>query len=375
PSAALDTTALDEAAIRRRLVRPEDPGSFGLSAVLHEPAAQTPADPAAATAATTTGARADWALLVPGWAGDRCGPGEIFLPLAADLLAAPDLPIGRVLRFDVRGRGEAPGDFAASDLDAMVDDGLYALALAAALVGASPTAPVRVHLIGMCSGGNVALGVAGLWQRLQAGDEQDLRHLAPAALARLRAVTLASVQAVSTFPFQEMRPAELNAIRRGENRRKTIAKLFRADSYKKLFTGKLNPTRILKNWFEAEPGAASGTAATSAAATKASAGTGSSATAPTDGAPPVNRKQSRRDLLEGLAQFAQAHAHALQFLYADGDPEGVASIPVYKAFFQALPAAPKFVTLPGCNHNFYGAPARAHLFPALLRTVRVSDRA
>jgi hypothetical protein len=292
-------------------------------------------------------------VLTPGWAGDRCGPGEIFLPMTQSLLVAgkaasdPARAIGRVLRFDVHGRGEARGDYATSDLDAMVDDGLRALAVAAVGAGASESAPVNVHLIGMCSGGNVALGIAGLWARLQARDENDLAHLEPEAVVALRSVRLNSVQAISTFPFQEMRPEELNTIRQSQNRRRTLGKLFQAESYKKLLTGRLNPTRILKNWFESEPGAKTGEKS------------GESSE------PAVNRKLARRDLLAGLAQFAHQQPGKLQFLYADGDPEGVASIPIYEAFFQEYQTQAKFLTLTGCNHNFYGQPARTKLFPAL----------
>ncbi|HTL51111.1 MAG TPA: hypothetical protein VL860_00905 [Planctomycetota bacterium] len=330
---------------RRRLLEPGGLGSFGLAGVLHD------------TPAAAGGAPATYAVLAPGWAGDRCGPGEIFLPMAGALLniskatatsPAKSPPIGHVVRFDVAGRGEAPGDYGTSDLDAMVDDGLRALAVAAQDAGATPGSPVPVHLIGMCSGGNLALGVAGLWARLQSRDENDLAHLAPEVVVALRAVRLVSVQAISTFPFQEMRPEDLNTIRRSENRRKTLGKLFQAESYKKLLTGKLNPTRILKNWFEAEPGAAKGSSGGS-----------------DDGPEPVNRKLSRRDLLAGLVLYARQSPGALQFVYADGDPEGVASIPVYEAFFKEHEAQVKFQTLSGCNHNFYGQPAREKLFPTL----------
>lgn len=330
-SAPLATTAADPGG-QRRLVRPDDPVGLGLSAVIHE--------------CTAADSRPAWALLAPGWAGDRCGPGEIFLPLAETLLAAPTVTVGRVLRFDVSGRGEAPGDYAASDLDAMVDDGLRALAVAALAVGADAKTPVDIHLIGMCSGGNVALGLAGLWARLAAGDESDLGHLTPEIKQTLRAVRVRSVQAVSTFPFQEMRPAELNQIRQAQNRRQTLGKLFRLESYKKLLTGRLNPTRILKNWFESEPGAGG-------------------AQGGDTGGEQVNRKQSRRDLLAGLGLYAKQYPGALQFVYADGDPEGVASIPVYEAFFQAMPATVPMRTLTGCNHNFYGRAARARLFLTL----------
>ena len=338
-SPTLQPSAQDGAFVRRLIHAGGSGGvhGLGLSGVIHE---RTEA----------TGHSNVWVVLAPGWAGDRCGPGEIFVAMAAALLSTTR--IGHVLRFDVHGRGEAGGEYAESDLDAMVDDGLRAMALPAlesgAVEGGNP--PPEIHLIGMCSGGNVALGAAGLWARIQAQDETDLRHLPPEVVVALRATKLASVQAISTFPFQEMRPEELNSIRQHENRRKTLAKLFQPESYKKLLSGKLNPTRIMKNWFETEPGA------------KGSEEAGEKR----------NLKLSRRDLLDGIGKYSGP----LHFLYADGDPEGTASIPVFQAYFNEaategakVESKPSFTVLDGCNHNFYGLSARAKLCAQLAKVL------
>ena len=95
-------------------------------------------------------------VIVHGWGGCRIGPHRILVQVARDL-AASGLA---ALRFDISGRGDSQGEPLATDLDMMIADVRGAVAW---LRERTPGVPVG--LLGMCSGGNVALASANrlLW--------------------------------------------------------------------------------------------------------------------------------------------------------------------------------------------------------------------
>ena len=88
-------------------------------------------------------------IFTHGWSGNRCGPAAIITALARHLAQNGCAS----LRFDFRGRGESSGNGLASTLTTMADDLVEASRQFAALTGIR--SPVYV---GICSGGNVAIG-------------------------------------------------------------------------------------------------------------------------------------------------------------------------------------------------------------------------
>ncbi|MBQ6473196.1 MAG: alpha/beta fold hydrolase [Victivallales bacterium] len=88
-------------------------------------------------------------LLSHGWSGHRCGPAGVLVHLAR-CLAADGCA---TLRFDFRGRGESGGDGLESTLATMSADLCGAEAELRRLTGLA-----RTTILGMCSGGNVAIG-------------------------------------------------------------------------------------------------------------------------------------------------------------------------------------------------------------------------
>ena len=88
-------------------------------------------------------------LLSHGWSGHRCGPAGVLVHLARSLAADGCA----TLRFDFRGRGESGGNGLESTLATMSADLCVAEAELRRLTGLD-----KSTLLGMCSGGNVAIG-------------------------------------------------------------------------------------------------------------------------------------------------------------------------------------------------------------------------
>ncbi len=88
-------------------------------------------------------------IFTHGWSGNRCGPAAIITSLARHLAQQGCAS----LRFDFRGRGESAGNGLAATLTTMADDLVEACRQFTVLTG------MRNHiLLGLCSGGNVAIG-------------------------------------------------------------------------------------------------------------------------------------------------------------------------------------------------------------------------
>jgi fermentation-respiration switch protein FrsA (DUF1100 family) len=88
-------------------------------------------------------------LIVHGYGGERVGPHRMFVKLARRLVAANKQA---VLRFDMRGCGESPGDFEAATLGTQVEDTMAAFAY---LRGHTAVDPSRMALLGFSMGGCV----------------------------------------------------------------------------------------------------------------------------------------------------------------------------------------------------------------------------
>jgi len=234
---------------------------------------------------------AEAVLFLPGWSGTRYGPQRILLDAARACAAYG----ATTLRLDFRGRGDSPGDPTATTLDDMITDTTDAVAWLRAMHGVA-----RVHLVGLCSGGNVALGAAS---RLP-----DVGH----------------VICWSLLPFMEHKA---QAVKQGTPRlalvRQYAAKLLRVETWRKLLRGEANVKGAVKTLAKDKEG---------------------------DNAE-RGRKTSARDILRDLQGFAGQ----LHLLYGSRDPESAGSRAFFEAWcrHQRIPVDVRVIN--GAPHNFYTA--------------------
>jgi pimeloyl-ACP methyl ester carboxylesterase len=238
--------------------------------------------------------RAPGVVLIHGWAGCRAGPHRLFVD-AARRCARAGLPS---LRIDLRGRGESDGEGVDATLDGMIEDACAAAdhLKAAAGVGA-------VAFLGICSGGNVAVGAA---------------TLRPDA---------AALALWSTFTFTDRGPKRRErAGRTWQMVRRYARKALDPSTWARLLRGEVNVRMAGR--------AIAGTKAGDAGA-----------------------KDSARDIMDAFA----AYTGRVLFLYGTRDPEGRTARRVYRDFCEARGLRAAFRAIEGANHNFYGEAWRAEV--------------
>ncbi|MHB9024493.1 MAG: alpha/beta fold hydrolase [Armatimonadota bacterium] len=233
----------------------------------------------------------DGALLLPGWGGTRYGPQRILLQTAA-ALAARGLT---TLRLDYRGRGDSTGLAESATLDSMIED-----AVTAATWLCAEGDVQRLHLVGICSGGNVALGAA------------------------TRLPQVAGLVCWSLLPFMEHKA---QAVRQGRPRSAMILhllrKAFHLESWRKLLRGEANVRGAAKMLAADKEGDAEERA----------------------------RKTSSRDILAEL----DGYQGCLHLLYGERDPEAAGSRSFFENWCRAHQVPVEAATIPGAPHNFYTA--------------------
>ena len=244
-------------------------------------------------------------LLLPGWSGPRTGPADVLVYLASKLAENG----WAAIRLDLPGRGDASND-ATVDLDLMIH-------AAAQSVPELPVSGRRV-LLGMCSGGNVALGAAPL-KSCAAFD---------------------TVVAISTFPFQPARTKNFDRLRRWNNIKRYAAKALSPSTWLRLIKGDVNLKRVKKNV---------------GATDKRGEGR--------------NLKDSARDIEKELL----AWKGSALFIWGGGDEEAPPARTHYEKLRASGLGAPnrvRFHTVPGANHNFYGKAWREELANAILEFLK-----
>jgi pimeloyl-ACP methyl ester carboxylesterase len=246
-----------------------------------------------------------------GWSGYRCGPHRMFVNAARRFAEAGIAS----LRFDFRGRGDSAGDAAATDLDGMIAD-----LLAAAEFVRSETGIERIYPLGLCSGGNVALGAAATASLAPRGHAPEARSAEGGTGAeRVPGTGFAGLVLWSTPLFAPQKAKGDRAYRRAFFIADYAKKLFRRETWAKLVRGKIDfrgVARTVKGR-EAPEGR--------------------------------NPKDSRRDIMADLAGF---RGRAL-FIYGSRDDEAIGAPETYAAFCKehGIPAA--FHTVDGANHSYY----------------------
>lgn len=166
-------------------------------------------------------------IFLGGWAGTRVGPHQIFVKLTRQLSARGIAG----LRFDFRGRGDSEGETGSAELGTMLKD-----VIAAVQWMVQRTQVTKLTLLGICSGSQVAMGAC------QAHPAID-------------SLILWSTPSVPEAVGQ-----------RGSARRRRLfvlreyaGKLFRTQTWRKLFTLRLRPKTIGRViWSESPPPTATG---------------------------------------------------------------------------------------------------------------------
>ncbi len=151
-------------------------------------------------------------VFLHGWAGYRIGPHQMFTKMArrARALGFP------CLCFDFRGRGDSEGDAEDASLSTMITDTQAASRTLCEQAGVK-----RLVLVGVCSGGEVALG-------------------AGATIAEVDSMVLWSVPMVAADRSHSDRAKRTAIIWT------YIQKFFRRETWAKLFAGALNFSMIKK---------------------------------------------------------------------------------------------------------------------------------
>lgn len=230
-------------------------------------------------------------ILLAGWGGTRYGPQRILWQAAAALAEQGFT----TLRFDFRGRGDSTGDATALSLDGMIAD-----TVTAATWLHDEHSVEKVHLVGLCSGGNVALGAAS--QIPWIGD----------------------LVCWSLLPLMEHKA---QAARQGTPRvqllKGYLRKALRPETWLKLLRGEANVKGAMKTLAKDKEGDED----------------------------EKRRKTSARDILADLAGF-QGNFH---LIFGSADPEAAGSQAFFEAWRkkQGIPGHTRIIS--GAPHNYYTA--------------------
>lgn len=238
-----------------------------------------------------------------GWSGIRSGPHGMLTSLAREL-ARHGVP---VLRFDFRGRGESQGNGLETTLGTMADD------LVAAERYMVQSCGVRnVVLLGLCSGGNVAIGT----------------------LPRLRAT--GGLILLSVYPFSDGDSFGRDVNRTWHHVRSYVRKALQPETWRRLWRGEARIGRVLHvlfGHFARKPKLLDDAGAAAAPA---------GAPAPSSvrqAAPKTHVANLRRDL-------------PVLMIYGAADPDTRAARAYYETHASENAVPIEFVELAAANHNF-----------------------
>ena len=151
-------------------------------------------------------------VFLHGWAGYRIGPHQMFTKMARKACAM-GFPC---LAFDFRGRGDSEGSAADASLSTMISDTRRAAQVLRERAGVE-----KLVLVGVCSGGEVALGAG---------------------------TTIPQVDSMLLWSVPQVAADRVHADRakRWDILRTYLLKLFRRETWQKLFSGALNFAMIRK---------------------------------------------------------------------------------------------------------------------------------
>ncbi|MFQ5810472.1 MAG: alpha/beta fold hydrolase [Armatimonadota bacterium] len=243
-------------------------------------------------------------VFLHGWSGNRRGPHDI-LVAAARRYCEAGFPS---LRFDFRGRGDSGGDMDEANLVTMISDTKAAVQHLGE--GCNLGAVV---LVGICSGGEVAIGAAPL-------------------CPTVKAMTLWSAPTVGADRSRARRAKQLH------NLGQYAAKLFRASTWQKALSGGLNFSMIKQ----------------------ALSGKGGAGETPDDG------EKARPEQSIPWRERFLSFGGPIQFVYGTGDPTTEEAVGYYKQLSSKGRMVADFHLVQGANHSFYSLSWKAELIDVTL---------
>ncbi len=245
-------------------------------------------------------------LLLHGWSGTRLGPHRMLVEMARALAARGF----HALRFDFRGRGESEGDAEKASLTTMIQDARAAGDFLLARSGARSLA-----LLGLCSGGEVAVGSAA-HPAVRALALWSVPLVGPGARAQEGARSAATV--LTTYLRKLRDPATWRKILKGEVHGKLVAQAL-------------------------------------------SGGAGR------------NLEAARRDEQRALTQSLHAFRGATLFVHGGADPGAGHIQESYQKICKENGIGARFHTLAGANHNFYSLAWKRELMATTLSWLEDTD--
>ena len=231
-------------------------------------------------------ARADTGIVfLHGWSGSRLGPHRMFVKTARELT---DLGC-TCLRFDFRGRGESDGETIRATIQTMIDD------TACAVNFLCRKRPVeKLLLLGICSGGKVAIGAA-------------------AADPRVNGLALWSAE-----PLGELKDPDINTRKSVSAVRKYAAKAMRFDTWRRLLSGRVNVGLVKKAVLQHESS---------------------------------DKEELVRE--SALLKRFRRYRGRVCFVYGTNDPTTTSAAENYAGFCRRCGIENEFHRIDGANHSFY----------------------
>lgn len=224
-------------------------------------------------------------VFLSGWSGSRIGPHRMFVKAAREFTEKGFC----CLRFDFAGRGESDGDPASATIKSMTVDARNAVNF---LLTGTPCS--KVILLGMCSGGKVALA--------EASDDP-----------RVEGLILWSGEAMG-----HLRSPATNAAKSASIIRIYLSKLLKASTWKKILTLSVNTGMAQKAVF---------------------------------GQKGPDDAEIRHE--SAVLNRLKTVPHGVIFIYGSSDAPTVLAADSYKRFFASSDIQCEFHAITGANHNFY----------------------
>ena len=224
-------------------------------------------------------------LFLGGWSGDRQGPHRLFLLYARHLAGQGTAS----LRMDYRGRGESDGRHNDAGIATMADDAERAVGW----LRSEGLLPCGLDVIAICSGCKVAITLA---------TRVDVRHL-----DLLSAEAMGSLRAKGT-----------NAAKTASALRSYIRKLFRKETWRKIFRGEVRTDMVGKALAHHETRSAEEAKAEDAV----------------------------------LARF-RSYRGTILFVYGGSDPDAPGARAGYERFCRRHSISATFDVVPNAGHSYY----------------------
>ena len=224
-------------------------------------------------------------LFLGGWSGDRQGPHRLFLLYARHLAGQGTAS----LRIDYRGRGESDGEHDAAGIATMADDAERAVEW----LRSEGLLPCGLDVIAICSGCKVAITLA---------TRVDVRHL-----DLLSAEAMGSLRAKGT-----------NAAKTASALQKYFRKLFRRETWRKIFHGEVRTDMVGKALAHHE-----------------------------------TRSADEAKAEDGILGKFCSYRGTIAFVYGGSDPDAPGAQAGYGRFCRRHSIAATFDTVPNAGHSYY----------------------